>query len=126
MKIIERGKLAESRLPGRIIQKAVGKDGLSRSGKMTMGFGRYSPESGPMEPHQHAEEIGYVIDCRKAWVRYGGSKDDLKEKTDLVPGMTLHVPEMEWHVFESADDGFLDILFFYGQVDNIRPEEIVK
>jgi hypothetical protein len=126
MEIIARHELKEHKLPGRIIQKAVGKDALSKSGKMTMGFGRYSNENGPMEPHQHAEEICYVIDCRNAWVKFGGTRDELDKQAGLEPGMTLHVPEMEWHVFEYAEDGFLDIIFFYGQVDNIRPEEISK
>lgn len=126
MEIIARRELPEQMLPGRIIQKAVGKDARSTSGGMTMGFGRYSKESGPMEPHRHAEEICYVVDCRNAWVRFGEAADKLDKKSDLEPGMTLHVPELEWHVFEYTEGGFLDIIFFYGQVDNIRPEEISK
>ncbi len=124
MEIIARRELQEHRLPGRIIQKAVGKDARSRSSRMTMGFGRYSKENGPMEAHQHAEEICYVVGCCNAWVRFGVAKDELDQKTDLEPEMTLHIPELEWHVFEYAEDGFLDIIFFYGQVDHIRPEEI--
>jgi hypothetical protein len=124
MEIIARRELQENRLPGRIIQKAVGKDARSRSGRMTMGFGHYSKKSGPMEPHQHAEEICYIIDARKGYIRYGDGKQKLEERIALERGMILHVPELEWHVFEYDGDGFVDIIFFYGQVDNIRPEEI--
>ena len=124
MKILARSDLQENRLPGRIIQKAVGKDARSISGKMTMGFGRYSKKSGPMEPHRHAEEICYIIDARNGYIRYGDGKQDLGERISLDAGMILHVPELEWHVFEYDGDGFVDIIFFYGQVDNIRPEEI--
>jgi len=124
MEIVARQQIEEIRLPGRIIQKAVGKDGISASGKMTMGFARYSAESGPMEPHQHAEEICYVIAAKRALVRYGASRDRLDKSASLQAGTTLHVDELEWHVFEYAKGGFLDIIFFYAQVDNIRPEEI--
>ncbi len=89
-----------------------------------MGFGHYSKKSGPMEPHQHAEEICYIIDARKGYIRYGDGKQKLEERIALERGMILHVPELEWHVFEYDGDGFVDIIFFYGQVDNIRPEEI--
>lgn len=113
-------------LPGRCIQKAAGKEAFSDSKKMTMGFARYSSESGPMEPHNHAEEILYIIDARNGWIRYGGGSDELTGKVTLKAGMVLHIPELEWHVFEYGVDGFVDAIFFYGQVDNIRPEEITK
>lgn len=51
-------------MPGRVIQTAIGKDGFSKSLKMTVGFARYSAESGPM---------------------------------------------LEWHVFEYAEGGYVDI-----------------
>ncbi|MBN1838250.1 MAG: hypothetical protein JW820_20495 [Spirochaetales bacterium] len=124
MKVIPRDGVDEVRLPGRIIQKVVGKDGLAVSSKMTMGFARYSADSGPMEPHQHAEEICYVIAARNGRIRYGDSKERLENSAPLEAGTTLHVDELEWHVFEYDEGGFVDIIFFYGQVDNIRPEEI--
>lgn len=111
-------------LPGRGIQKLVGKDSMISSEKMTVGFGSYRPEYGPMEPHNHAEETVVITDAKNAWVRYGNTKDNLDQKVELRPGTTLHFDELEWHVFEFADDGFLDIIFIYGQTDNIRPEEI--
>ena len=124
MLILERESLTRHHLPGRVIQKAVGKDSASTSGKMTMGFARYSAASGPMEPHQHAEEIVYIVDAKAGWVRAGSEKDELGQPIPLEPGTTLHIPELEWHVFEYGEGGHVDIIFFYGQVDNIRPEEI--
>jgi hypothetical protein len=126
MKIITGNEMTWETLPGRCIQKAVGKDAFSLSGKMTMGFVRYSKEAGPMEPHNHAEEILYIIDARKGWIRHGTERDNMGEKLYLQAGMVLHVPELEWHVFGYDEDGFVGAIFFYGQVDNIRPEEILK
>lgn len=123
MKSIKRDDLATEAMPGRIIQKAVGKDGFSISEKMTIGFARYSEQSGPMEPHNHAEEVCYIVDAKDGWVRFGAAQDQLDQKVDLEPGMILHNPPLEWHVFEYGDGGFVDIIFIYGQVDNIRPEE---
>ena len=124
MQVVEKDKLEVLKLPGRIIQKAVGKDAFLKSNKMTLGFAHYSKESGPMAPHHHAEEIIYVIRTKKGKVRYGNSESELCEQTALKDGMILHFPELEWHVFEYEGDGFIEVLFFYGQVDNIRPEEI--
>ena len=125
MENFNREDLEKIKLPGRIIQKAIGKDAFSMSAEMTMGFAHYSMESGPMEPHHHAEEIIYVLESRDAWVRFGNKKDLMENKKSLVAGDILHFPELEWHVFEYGDKGFLDIIFFYGRVDNIRPEEVV-
>jgi len=123
MQLLRRELLEKHILPGRIIQKAVGKDSFSISEKMTMGFAHYSRESSSMEPHHHAEEIVYVLGAERVWIRYGPSKDELGHKTALEAGMVLHFPELEWHVFEYDDDGFVDIIFFYGQVENIWPEK---
>ena len=123
MEILRRTELSEHALPGRVIQKAVGKDSASESAKMTMGFATYSRESGPMEPHHHAEETVYILSAKDGWVRYGNSKEDLLKKIALEPGTTLHIPPLLWHVFEFSEGGHVDLIFFYGQVDNIRPEE---
>jgi hypothetical protein len=123
MNIIARDLLQRHLLPGRVIQKAVGRSAASPSERMTMGFARYSEESGPMEPHHHAEEIVFVLSATDGWMRYGPAKDDLPHRVPLQAGLTLHVPAWEWHVFEHAPGGQVDIVFFYGQVDNIRPEE---
>jgi hypothetical protein len=121
---LTRNVLPRHPLPGRVIQKAVGKDGASPSSRMTMGFAHYSAASGPMEPHHHAEEIVYVLEARNGWCRHGPAKNDLPNRIELTAGMILHIPSLEWHVFEYDVGGAIDVMFFYGQVDNIRPEEI--
>ena len=121
MKLMPRESLKKEMLPGRVIQNAVGKAGASRSGKMTVGFAHYSEESGPMQPHQHAEEVVHVVDAKDGWARFGPSPDKLGERIPLKKGMTLHTPELEWHVFEYSDGGYVDIIFYYAQVDNIFP-----
>ena len=126
MKVLRRSDIVKEYLPGRILQKSVGRDSASASEKMTICFARYSEESGPMEPHNHAEETVYIIDAVDGWVRIGPDKDNLPDKVMLEPGMSLHFPELEWHVFEVAEGGFIDALCIYGQVDNIRPEEILQ
>ena len=79
-----------------------------------------------MEPHHHAEEVIYVLSSQNGYVRTGSHPDRLGEQVPLESGLTLHFPELEWHVFEFESGGHVDIIFIYGQVDNIRPEEIEK
>ncbi len=124
MDIIERHQVERVELPGRVIQKVIGKDGASFSERMTMGFATYSEESGVMEPHHHAEEVVYVLSAEDGWVRYGAAADQLSEPVPLEAGMVLHFPELEWHVFEFGSGGHVDIVYFYGQVHHIRPEEM--
>ena len=124
MNYFRRADLEPQLLPGRLIQKAIGKDAFSKSDKITMGFARYSDESGPMEPHTHAEEVVYIVGARNGWIRYGPAKDRLGEPVPLEAGMVLHNPPLEWHVFGYAAGGYVDIVFIYGQVDRIRPEEM--
>jgi hypothetical protein len=126
MEYFNRQDVERVRLPGRVVQTAVGKTGFSKSQKMTVGFARYSAESGPMEPHNHAEEVIYVLDAKQGWVRYGPEKDQLGERIELVTGMLLHIPPLEWHVFGYEEGGYVDIVFIYGQVDRIRPEEMTR
>ena len=126
MQIIRREQIAAIELPGRRVQTIVGKGAFSPSTKMTMGFAHYSDASGPMEPHQHAEEICFVYSAEACWVESGVGPDQLGEPHPLEAGLTLHIPPLEWHVFRWRPGGHLDIIFFYGQVDNIRPEEGVR
>jgi hypothetical protein len=77
-----------------------------------------------MEPHHHAEEVVYIIDARDGWMRYGPGKEQLGERVPLHAGMVLHIPSLEWHVFGYEAGGYVDIAFIYGQVDQIRPEEM--
>jgi len=128
MDVVRRDELAQVQLPGRVLQRAVGLVGENAipSRKMTVGFARYSAESGPMEPHHHAEESIYIIDARDGWVRFGASPDNLDQRVDLQAGTVIHFPELEWHVFEYGPGGYVDALVIYGQVDNIRPEDIQR
>ena len=126
MKILEKEKLIEETLPGRVIQKAVGKDSPSISEKITVGFARYSAESGLMESHHHAEEVVYVVNAKNGYFRYGREPGRLSDRVELKTGMLIHFDELEWHVFEFDEDGIVEIIFIYGQVDNIRPEEILR
>ncbi|MBC8265174.1 MAG: hypothetical protein H8E47_13750 [Anaerolineales bacterium] len=121
MELVKREDVKEKPLPGRILQLVVGKeDAVSYSDVMTMGFAAYSAESGPMEPHHHVEEIVYILEADDGWVRYGGTGDEPNELGDPVPleeGMILHFPDWEWHVFEYAEGGHIDIIFFYSHPD---------
>jgi mannose-6-phosphate isomerase-like protein (cupin superfamily) len=123
MECFSRSEITLTHLPGRVIQKAVGPDSFSTSNKMVVGFAYYSSESGPMEPHHHAEETVYVINASDGWVEYGEEKAALNHRIQLKGGIVLHIPENEWHAFRYGEEGFVDILFIYGQSDNIRPEE---
>lgn len=123
MECFSRSDIGITHLPGRVIQKAVGPDSFSTSTKMVFGFAYYSSESGPMEPHHHAEETVYIISASDGWVEYGEEQAALNQRIQIKGGMILHIPENEWHAFRYGEEGFVDILFIYGQSDNIRPEE---
>ncbi len=125
MESVHRDNVPVEELPGRGIRRIVGKGASLESGKMTVAIAHYSAATGPMEPHNHAEETIFVLDAENAWISYGPSPDELPNRLDLEPGLTLHIPELEWHVFEWGDHGFADCLVIYGQVDNIRPEDVV-
>ncbi len=126
MEFLQREVIRKNALPGRIVQNAVGHNSALTSEKMTVSFCRYSAESGPMEPHNHAEESVVVLDCCKAYVLWGDDPEHLTHRQELHVGDLMHFPELEWHVFRYEEGGFLDALCIYGQVTNIRPEEIQK
>ena len=128
MDLFKRTDLDRVKLAGRALQKAVGGPGEGKvsSTRMTVGFARYSDESGPMEPHHHAEETIYVVDARDGYIRTGRAADRLGDRVQLEAGMILHFPELEWHVFEWDAGGYVDALFIYGQVTNIRPDQIKR
>ena len=42
-----------------------------------------------MNPHVHAEEGMYVIDCANAYIRCGSSADTLGERELIKPGMII-------------------------------------
>ncbi len=110
-------------LPGRIISKVVGKDSPIVSERMSVGFAKYCKEAGTMQPHKHAEETVYIVDAVNAWMRYGDTNKCEKGKIDLENGMMIRYDEDEWHVFEYEEGGHLEIIFIYGQADNLRPEQ---
>ncbi len=126
MEFLHRDDIRRNPLPGRVVQNAVGHNSALNSEKMTVSFCRYSAESGPMEPHNHAEESVVVLGCRNAYVLWGEGPDRLTHRQDLQVGDLMHFPELEWHVFRYDEGGFLDALCIYGQVTNIRPEEILQ
>lgn len=121
MKLVKRQDISKKPLPGRVIQLVTGAQGaVSNSDVITMGFARYSAESGPMDPHHHVEEVVYILESVDGYVRHGGFGDEpneLSERISLKPGMTLHFPPDEWHVFEFDEGGHVDIIFFYSQAD---------
>jgi hypothetical protein len=116
--------LPQLALSGRAICKSIGSDGAAIESK-SMSFGRsmFSLAYGAMQPHNHAEEIIYVLATKAGRVRFGATKDCSEGNVVLQPGMVLHFAPMEWHVFEFDEpDGYSDVLFFYAQTDNLRPE----
>lgn len=124
MKIIKKNDCQKTELPGRDIWKVAGKDSFSESNKLSFGFAHFSYQKGLPDPHHHAEELCFVLKCDKAFVRFGPASDSLGERHRLEQGMSLHIPELEWHQFVCEENGSLEILFFYGQTDSIRPEEL--
>lgn len=111
-------------LPGRAIRKCVGGDGKIHSEEMSFGRTMFSPKYDVMKPHCHAEEIIYVLDTKGGYVQFGETEECLGGRVKLRPDMVLHFAPMEWHVFTfEEEDGYSDILFFYSQVENLRPEE---
>ncbi len=113
-------------LPGRGLRRFVGRDSAIPSEEMTVGTALYADEFGPMQPHNHAEETVYVLDADRAWVRWGPRADDLTNRIDLEAGVVINTPALEWHVFEWEPGGHVELLFIYGQVDHIRPEDMEK
>jgi hypothetical protein len=113
MEHFRRDEVAGNPIPGRVVQRAIGRDGRSPSELLSVGFARFSAAAGVMEPHRHGEEAIYVLDARDGWIEWGPAADELDERCDLEAGMVLHIRPDEWHVFRHADGGFIDILFVF-------------
>jgi mannose-6-phosphate isomerase-like protein (cupin superfamily) len=122
MKMIEKEQAVIKHCKARTIYGMIEDGGVIKSDQMTMGIARFDKNLGPMNPHAHAEEGMYVIDCANAYIRCGSSADTLGERELIKPGMIIFVPEGQWHVFEFEDGGFLDTVFCLpvGSID--RPE----
>ena len=119
MELLRKNDLKTKILPGRIITDAVGGNSPVFSEEMTVGFGKYCAEAGPMAPHHHAEESIYILSSDRAWVLYGPEEDDLPNRVDLEEGMILHFPTGEWHVFQYEEGGSLEILYVYGKSKDV-------
>lgn len=126
MRAIHRDDVSVDPLPGRGLRRFVDRESALDSERMTVGTARYADEFGPMQPHHHAEETVYVLGADRAWVRWGPTRDELPNRITLVPGTVINTPAWEWHVFEWEPGGHLELLFIYGQVDDIRPEDMEK
>ncbi len=126
MRTVKHAETPIDPLPGRGIRRFVGRDSALDSEEMTVGTALYADEFGPMAPHNHAEETIFVLEAERAWVRWGPTADDLPNRIDLEPGVVVNTPAMEWHVFEWEPGGHIELLFVYGQVDDIRPEDMEK
>ena len=66
-----RDEVKPSVIPGRAVQRAIGRDGRSRSELMSVGFARFSSAAGTMAPHCHGEEAMYVLGAQDGWVEVG-------------------------------------------------------
>ncbi len=106
----------------RTIYAVAEEDGVFKSDHMMMGFARFDKTLGDMIPHSHPEEGMYVIDCARAYVRYGASRETLGERHSIAPGMIMWAAEGEWHAFEFDDGGFMDIVFCLPVGSIVRPE----
>lgn len=123
MEFATRKQMTTDELPGRDLQRAVGKNSLFDSDAMTVGYAGYREKCGVMEPHRHAEETVVIFDVKDGYVCWGDEKDNLTYRQKLERGMILHIPENEWHAFTYDEGGFVDIVFIYGTSDNVRPED---
>lgn len=123
MEIVKKENIKLEALPGRGIQRAVGKNSCFGSDTMTVGYALYDDTYGQMEPHHHAEETCIVIKSINGSVSWGDSKDTLSNSSPLYDGMVLHIPENEWHVFNYEKGGCVEIIFIYGTTENLRPED---
>jgi hypothetical protein len=113
MELFHRDDVDKQMLPGRELQWAVGRAAFSASSNMTVGFAHYSVDSGPMEPHKHAEETVYIIAAKDGWFEWGPGKETMIHEAPLPAGTTIHVAQDEWHVFRYGEGGFVDALVIY-------------
>lgn len=123
MEIVKKELISKDNLPGRQLQRAVGENSVFHSNQMTVGFARYSEESGVMSPHNHAEETVIIFDVKDGSIEWGASEYNLPNRADLKKGDVIHIPENEWHVFKYKPGGYVEIVFIYGSTKNLRPED---
>ncbi len=123
MEYIKQSEVAVDALPGRGLQRIVGKHSVFDSDQMSVGYALYSEEFGEMEPHCHAEETVIITKAEKGWIAWGDTKEHLPNRCTLEAGMVFHIPSGEWHVFRYEAGGCVEIVFIYGQSDQVRPED---
>ena len=123
MNYVNKNTLAVDALPGRGLIRVIGKNSCFNSNHMTVGYALYCAEYGEMEPHKHAEETVVITKAANGYVSWGDAKDHMQKTIQLEEGMVLHIPENEWHVFHYDEGGSVEIIFIYGQSDNLRPED---
>ena len=80
MRMIEKQQAVIKHFKARTIYSVIENGGVFKSDQMMMGFARFDKNLGCMNPHVHAEEGMYVIDCVNAYARCGSSADTLGEK----------------------------------------------
>lgn len=123
MEYVHKNSITTEALEGRGIKRIIGKHSHIDSERMTVGYATYSEEYGAMIPHAHAEESIVVTDTKDGYFSWGDDKNKLCNTIKLDVGMVLHIPKNEWHVFHYDADGFVEIIFIYGEVDDCRPED---
>lgn len=123
MKFINKKDVPVDALPGRGLLRIVGKNSVFDSDQMSVGYALYSETYGEMEPHSHAEETVIITRSVNGWIEWGDAKDHLTHRCALEEGMVFHIPAGEWHVFRYEAGGMVEIVFIYGQADQVRPED---
>ena len=93
-----------------VVQNAVGHNSAVLSEKMTVSFCHYSAESGPMEPHNHAEGIGGGAVLQGCLCEVGQRQGLSGAHGGAARGRPDALPSLEWHVFGYKEGGYLDAL----------------
>lgn len=115
MNIIEKKDCKELTAPGRLIYRVFARENAAVTDcDCTVGYATYAQKLGGGRYHSHEEEIIYVVASKDAYiVWYDGETQ--KNKVALRPGQLLRSEKDEKHGFMfDSEEGFVDILFFYG------------
>lgn len=123
MEYVKKSEIEIDALAGRGLLRVIGKQSHFDSDKMSVGYAIYSQVYGLMEPHAHAEETVIITSVKEGSFSWGKTKDDLYNSIKLEEGMILHIPQDEWHVFNYERDGFIEIIFIYGETSNLRADD---
>lgn len=123
LRYVNKNEVEIEALPGRGLLRIIGKNSCFDSSVMSVGYALYSEEYGVMEPHNHAEETVIITRVKDGYVSWGEHANNLTHSLKLEAGMVLHIPEKEWHVFTYDQGGYVEIIFIYGNSENLRPED---